>query len=205
MFISVCFPENRPSCMIFPSGKFNRLWYPTNLPCSIAVSRVIAGVADLYIGLGCGYMEVLFLFSVRDKPIILISMDFWFPMISTYVKDGGSAGKSISIWIVLSLSNWKIRLKSTPSISRTFPENRFILSWTTQSSCMVRDVCGSCFSVMYIRLTVSRNRMLSTVTTDVFRATQFGLVIIFSAWSEDMSRGRKSDKKALISDSLYVL
>ena len=25
MFISVCFPENRSSCMIFPSGKFNRL------------------------------------------------------------------------------------------------------------------------------------------------------------------------------------
>ena len=43
------------------------------------------------------------------------------------------------------------------------------------------DVCGSCFSVMYIRLTVSRNRILSTVTTGVFRATQFGLVIIFSA------------------------
>ena len=25
MFISVCFPENRSSCMIFPSGKLNRL------------------------------------------------------------------------------------------------------------------------------------------------------------------------------------
>lgn len=110
----------------------------------MSVSKVIAGVADLYIGLGCGYMEVLFLFSVRDETYNSDFVGFLISVISTSVKDGGSAGKPISIWIVLSLSNWKIRSKSTPSISRTFPENRFILSWTTQSSCMVRDVCGSC-------------------------------------------------------------
>ena len=34
------------------------------------MSSVIAGVADLYIGLGCGYMEVLFLFYM-DRTVAI--------------------------------------------------------------------------------------------------------------------------------------